>query len=666
MPRSRGYSVKTLHSLALGIIKEKPEARLINQDFELIESGRRYRWIKDLCRKWAGENNDLLKEFFNLRKNNYQFDKYLKKWEEEDFPAFVASMISYFKLKLLEGEELKNMVKYSNLKSANILTPAAEIFSEYEFRMAQEGLLDFEDLVQQSLKLLKEDSEFTKRTAAQYAYIFEDEAQDSNHVLSEILELLAGKNGNLVRVGDSNQSIMGTFTSADPEVFRSFIEKDKVVKKNILYSSRSTVDIINLANHLVNWVVKKHPLVKCRESLEEKYIKEVSSDDPAPNPVTENYTIGYKTFLDSEKEIKKIAEQAAKHSIRNPNNTIGILVPSNYTVDNLVDYLSNFDVEYEKVSNRYQEKLSIIKNYRSLVNFLAEPHNKNYFRTCLQEIFLPKYFDDIEIDDSIKKIFSNFNLEDIFYPIGGEEKIKNNLLEFIPENYRKEFNKMLAEISYYLDASIKLPPDELILFLAERMKLKEEELAIVQNMALNIKSELNLHPNWKLKDIADEFTRLEDGFERFAKKIYDRKGFEPKEGIITITTVHKAKGMEWDTVFLTYLTDNYYPSTIEDKFRGEYYYLKDEYSNPKAMAKAELDYYLNDETSKNPKKLARIEHISEKLRLLYVGITRAEKNLFLSAHKEIIYDNGSKKVNEALPYKILKNFINKEKAKNEN
>ena len=77
LPRSRGYSVKTLHSLALGIIKEKPEARLINHDFELIESGRRYRWIKDLCRKWAGENSKLLQQFFNLEKNSYQFDNCL-------------------------------------------------------------------------------------------------------------------------------------------------------------------------------------------------------------------------------------------------------------------------------------------------------------------------------------------------------------------------------------------------------------------------------------------------------------------------------------------------------------------------------------------------------------------------------------------------------------
>ena len=661
--RNRGYEVRTLHSLALNILKEKPENILINDEFEIIDPSSKGRIIGEIIDGWLRANPKRSLKHFSYHSSERGYDRAEQRWKEKDFYKFIKSMISY--LKLYNFNRNKAISLKNSLKKDSYLSWSLEIFGNYDRFLHQEGMLDFDDLIIQALNLLKKDTKLQNRLSDKFTYIFEDEAQDSNHVLSEILEILAGEDGNLVRVGDSNQSIMGTFTSADPEVFRSFIERDKVTKKNILYSSRSTLDIINLANHLVSWVQEEHPVDMCRKSLEEKYIQPVPSDDSAPNPVAEDYTIGYKTFSNSKKEIKNIAEQAARHAINNPDNTIGILVPSNYTVDDLAGYLSEFDVEYEKVSNRYKEKLKIIKDYRSLINFLAEPHNNSYFMVCLKEIFLPNYFGDKEINDSIKRLFSDFNLEDIFYPIGGAHENKNKISNFIPTTYQADFNKMINEISYYLDASITLPPDELLLFLAERMELKEEKLAVIQNMALNIKSELNSHPDWKLKDIADEFTRLQDSFERFAKKIYERKGFEPKKGVITITTVHKAKGMEWDTVFLSYLTDDYYPSTIEDKFRGEYYYLKDEYSNPKAMAKAELEYYLNEEKSKNPKKIARIEHISERLRLLYVGITRAEKNLFLSAHKKIIYDNGSKKVGEALPYKILTKFINREKEKYE-
>src|SRR6056297_4185752 len=72
LPRSRGYSVKTLHSLALNIIREKPEARLINQDFELIENSLKYRWIRELCSRWTAENSDRLANFFSFDKNSYK------------------------------------------------------------------------------------------------------------------------------------------------------------------------------------------------------------------------------------------------------------------------------------------------------------------------------------------------------------------------------------------------------------------------------------------------------------------------------------------------------------------------------------------------------------------------------------------------------------------
>ncbi len=666
LSRNRGYEVRTLHSLALNILKEKPEYLLINDEFRIIDPGIKGRLIRDILDGWLSANPDRSLKHFSYQPSERGYNRAVERWEDRDFYRFIKSMISY--LKLYDFNRNKAISMKNSLKRDSYLSWALEIFANYDRLLHQEGMLDFDDLIIQSLNLLKSDEKLQERLSNKYTYVFEDEAQDSNHILSQILELLAGSNGNLVRVGDSNQSIMGTFTSADPEVFRSFIGRENVSKKDILYSSRSTVDIINLANHLVQWVVEDHPLQKCRTALEEKYIHPVGDDDPAPNPTTENYTIGYKTFLNSEDEIQKITEQAAKHVLDKPENTVAILVPSNYTIEEVADNLTKFEVEYEKVNNRFDEKLSVITDIRSLINYLAEPHNQNYLRICLKDIFIPKFIGEEfiaenEIPDFIEDIFSNFHIEDIFYPIGGEDRIKNKLLNFVPTKYKKNFINIIDEITYYLDAGIKLPPDELILFLAERIGLKDEELAVAQNMALNVKSEMNLHPDWKLKDIADEFTRLEDSFKQFAKKIYERKGFEPKKGVITITTVHKAKGMEWDTVFLTYLTDDYYPSTIDDKFRGEYYYLDNEYSNPEAMARAEFYFYINESKTEDPKNVARIEHISERLRLLYVGLTRAEKNLFLSAHQEIIYDNGSKKVNEALPYQVLQNFIQKERAK---
>lgn len=662
LSRNRGYEVRTLHSLALNILKEKPENLLINGDFRIMDPGMKGRLIRNVLDQWLSNNQKRSLKYFSYFPGEPGYNRAVDRWKEQDFYNFIKTMIGYFKLNGIDRE--RSIELKSQLGNDSYLSWALTIFAKYDRILHEEGMLDFDDMIIQSLKLLKSDHKLQKRLSSKYSYVFEDEAQDSNRVLSEILQLLAGEDGNLVRVGDSNQSIMGTFTSADPEVFRSFIRRDKVEEKGILYSSRSTEDIINLANQLVNWISKKHPEKMCRVALENKYINPVADDDPAPNPVTEGYTIGYNTFSTSKEEIEEIAAQAASYIKNNPDQTMGLLVPSNYVIEKLAENLDNLDIEYEKVSNRLGDKANIIFAIRSAVNYLAEPQNVNYLQTCFEKLLIPYY---LEIDEEnlvfYKKIFHTFSIEKVFYPIGGREVKEREFLDDVPEKYQDEFTEVIEELRYWIDASVKLPPDELILFLAEQMNLSEEELAVAQNMALIVKSELNLHPHWKLKDIADEFTRLQDTFEQFARKIYDRKGFKPQEGVITITTMHKAKGLEWDTVFLMYLTDDNYPSTVEDRFRGEYYYLKDEYSNPKAMARAELDYLLGDDEDDDPKHRARIEHINERLRLLYVGLTRAEKNLFLSAHKKIIYDNGSREVDEALPYRFLQNYIREERSR---
>ena len=661
LSRNRGYEVRTLHSLALNIIKEKPEFLLINNEFRMVDPAMKGRIIREVLDDWFYNNPKKSLEYFSYYQGEAGFNRAEERWKERDFFNFVKTMISFLKIRGVNRE--KSLDLKNNIDDKSYLNWALSIFEKYDRVLHEKGMLDFDDLIINSLNLLKKDDKLRKRLSQKYTYVFEDEAQDSNEVLSKILKLLAGKNGNLVRVGDSNQSIMGTFTSADPQVFRSFINSDDVVEKDILYSSRSTVDIIKLDNFLVKWTNESHPEKECRKALDEKYIHAVDEDDLAPNPTTEGYTIGYKTFATSKKEIDKISNRAAKHIVNNPDQTLGLLVPSNYVVDEIAERLQNFDVEIEKVNSSLDEKIKTITDIRSILNYLAVPHNKKYLHVTFNEVLIPYYFDEDEDLKFIESILKEYSLEELIYPISGSEILESKIAKKIPENYRNIFIKIIEELKYWIEASVELPPDELILFLAERLKLSEEELAIAQNMALTVRSELNIYPHWKLKDIADEFSRLQDTFEQFARKIYERKGFEPKKGVITVTTMHKAKGLEWDTVFLMFLTNDYYPSTVEDKFKGEYYYLQDEYSNPGAIARAELHSYLDGSGDENPRHKARIEHINERLRLLYVGITRAEKNLFLSAHKKVIYDNGSKKVDEALAYQKLQKHIRKERKR---
>jgi DNA helicase-2/ATP-dependent DNA helicase PcrA len=627
LPRSRGYSVKTLHSLALGIIKEKPEARLINQDFELIESGRRYRWIKDLCRKWAGENSKLLQQFFNLEKNSYQFDKYLKKWKEDDFPAYTASMISYFKLKLLEGEELKNMVKYSSLKSANILTPAAEIFAEYEFRMAQAGLLDFDDLVQQSLKLLKEDSEFTERIASQYAFVFEDEAQDSNQAQEEMLYLLAGKNNNLVRVGDSNQAITGTFTLSDPDIFRSYCRRENVEVETMAVSSRSTQDIIDLANYLVDWSQEEFS-ERDIDPLEEKYIEPTAADDPSPNPEVEGYRIGSKAFKDWKTEKKFIARQALRKARENNKQTTAVLMPTGWQLEEIAGEINALGGDFQLAGSSSRD--AFLTELEVILKFLTSPASSDNLKLLFAEVFGRERE---ALNQLLEEALAAKENQELIFPLSGLNR-DNFELEFRKKDGFDQFFKSLTQVQGWLEASMELPPDELVLFLAERIELTGKKLALAQNLALEFGRLLKENPAWRLDQLTAELPEIRDRIRQFAETLTEMEGFEAKPDQVTLSTLHKAKGMEWDTVFIGSLTSSHFQHDNDDYFMGEKFYLNEEIKNPKASARAELEFILNEKKERNADHKARQELIAERVRLLYVGITRARRNLFLSTHQK--------------------------------
>lgn len=652
LPRSRGYSVKTLHSLALGIIKEKPEARLINQDFELIEAGRRYRWIKDLCRKWAAENGELLQQFFNLEKNSYQFDKYLKKWKEDDFPAYVASMISFFKLKLLEGEELKNIVKYSNLKSANILYPAAEIFAEYEFRMAQAGLLDFDDLVQQSLKLLKEDPDFTERIAAQYAFVFEDEAQDSNQAQEEMLYLLAGENDNLVRVGDSNQAITGTFTLSDPDIFRSYCKREDVEVETMAVSSRSSQDIIDLANYLVDWSQKEFAKREI-EPLEKKYIQPTAQDDPAPNPEPEGYRIGSRAFKNWKTEKKFIARQALRKAEENNNETTAVLMPTGWQLEEIAAEINRLGGEFQLAGSSSRD--SFLTELEVILKFLTSPASADNLKLIFAEVFAEE---EQELSQLLESALEDRENQELIFPLSGL-----NRDNFEPEFRKKDkfdvFFKALTRIQGWLEASMELPPDELVLFLAERIELTGKKLALAQNLALEFGRLLNENPAWRLDQLTAELPEIRDRLRQFAETLTEMEGFESRPDQVTLSTLHKAKGMEWDTVFIGSLTSSHFQHDNDDYFMGEKFYLNEEIKNPKASARAELEYILNEKKERNADYKARQELIAERVRLLYVGITRACKNLFLSTHQK----KGKWDKDPAFVFSSLDNFIREHEDK---
>ncbi|MGM0602975.1 MAG: ATP-dependent helicase [Bacillota bacterium] len=648
-PRSRGYTVKTLHSLALGIIKEKPEARLINKEFDLVDGGQRYSLIRRVSNIWAGKNRDRLMDFFDLDQNYYRFNEYADKWQQNDFPNFVSSMISYFKLNLISSRELKKITEQIDSKKFELLSWLADIYEEYADRLAAEGMLDFDDLVQHSLKMLKEDSEFCQRIAEDYKYVFEDEAQDSNKAQEKMLYLLSGKEKNLIRVGDSNQAITGTFTMSDPEIFRSFCRREDVSVQKLTMSSRSSKDIIDLANHLVSWS-KEEFSDKNYTPLEERYIRPVPEDDPLPNPVPDGYRIGSRLFETWENEAEFLARNAVRMAAKSDGKTTAVLMPAGYQLEDIGAKINSLGFEYQIAGSSSGE--NYFSEIEVVLNFLTYPHHKEKLEMVFREIF---YKDEDEKYHYSRDIIEKTEVRDLVYPDAGLS-YNNFSQEIRRNNFFNEFYKNLNKVQGWLEASSEIPPDELLLFIAERINLEGKKLAVAQNLALQFSRLLNRHPAWRLDQLLGEMPSLKDRLKHFIVTLNDLEGFEPADDKVSLSTIHKAKGMEWDTVFLGALTSDQFQYDEEDYFRSEKFYLSEEIKNPEAAAKAQLKEILEDKSEKNPEIKARQELIAERLRLIYVGISRAKENLYLTAHKK----QGKKWEKEAaVAFNILSDFINK-------
>jgi len=159
--------------------------------------------------------------------------------------SFIASEISKYKNSLLDPEEVQKKSELPEYKKVS------QIYQAYQTNIEENNLVDFDDLLMLTYQILHKDEALRKETSNRYQYIMVDEYQDTNELQFQLLQLLACEHGNLCVVGDDDQSIYGWRGANIRNIleFAQNFETCKTIKLETNY--RSTSPILNAANTLI-------------------------------------------------------------------------------------------------------------------------------------------------------------------------------------------------------------------------------------------------------------------------------------------------------------------------------------------------------------------------------------------------------------------------------
>ena len=663
------YRVRTLHGLAHDIVREKPTSVGLDQRFSIIDER---------------EAGFIRRESVNAWLESHALDEYLdpaldpskRDWvQRQQLPDLLDSLALAFirssKDRLLTPENLR-----ARLDQLPTPLPLAElgwsIYADYQRALAYRGAVDFDDLIRLALTLLESDEEYLERLRSRYPFILEDEAQDSSLTQERILSLLSGGSlssaiggegevGNWVRVGDPNQAIFETFTTASPELLRAFIQNNPSV--DMPESGRSQPSILALANHLIDWVMTSHPDPQARTALGTPYIVPAPEDDPQQNPPDNPEAIRFisKRYTPEEemeavaKSVKNYLDSFAKTPVEE-RPTIAVLVPRNTRGVEVVTELRKRGIEPIELISSTTETRAAAGALNYLLSYLADPQSASKLARAYQ-VWRRDVFGSNKVVGAERR---NGKEEE------GTEEAARPYVSQIPALLRKmvdvenfiaphqdrdwlaavgesEAEQVIQELSTFrvnvrrwLDA-VTLPIDHLVLTLAQDVFTEAPDLALAHKLALVLRQVADDHPDWRLPELTAELAVIAKNERRFIGFSSDDSGFDPERhrGRAVVTTMHKAKGLEWDRVYLMSVNNYDFPSNMpNDRFISERWFVRSGL-NLEAEALAQLtalesssEYEWYEEGTATLR--SRLDYVKERLRLFYVGITRAKRELIVT------------------------------------
>ncbi len=655
-----GYRVRTLHGLAHDIVRERPDLAGLPNQFMIVDEREADDILENAAGAWLRSNPDFMQEYTNPEMDPFKDYRIQREWQTM-IPTIAGNFIRQAKDMQLYPADIRKMLNGLKIQEP-LLEMGCEIYENYQRGLNYRGSVDFDDLIRLALQALKTDPDFLARLRRRWPYILEDEAQDSSRLQEEILRLLCGDEGNWVRVGDPNQAIYETFTTASPRFLLDFMEEPGVIQQDLPNSGRSTQSIIDLANYLIRWTREEHPNENLREALSWPEVKPTGPGDPQPNPPdcpAEVHLVA--TKYQPEQELHAIVRSLQNWLPGHPDSTVAVLVPRNERGGKLVQELEANHIPVVELLRSSLTTRKTASLLAGVLKCLADPSNTQKL-TALHALLRLDDTPNGPEKDAIRAANNLLRtckrLEGYLYPYPGQDWLADLAGDGTPEVVLNELVGLREYIRRWQLATL-LPVDQLVLTVSQDVFTDPVELALAHKLALFLERTAREHPEWNLEEFTLELDNVANNRRKFMGFGDEDMGFDPDQhkGKVVVATIHKAKGLEWDRVYLMSVSNYDFPSGEPyDSFIGEKWFVRDRLNLPaealarlQALAENDLPGIYMEE---GPATLAaRAEYAAERLRLLYVGITRARKELIIT------WNTGRRNENvPALPFVALQTY----------